>query len=132
MPRCAITAAVTITTSASRPWKPCTQPLAGSSSGGARKIWTVPRTKRKNVKPIHFQARGQAPNAVRKTSSSAGWMIAKPMKPCVSSASWPAPVTYAVMKYACAKISRTISVRQHEVDPQECSSHAREPTGPGG
>ena len=132
MPRCAITPAVTATTSASMPWKPCTQPLARSSSGGARKICTVPRKKRKNVKPIHFHARGQAPNAVRKTSSSAGWMIAKPMKPCVSSALWPAPVTYAVMKYAWAKTRRTISDREHEVDPQEYPSHAREPTGPGG
>ena len=35
--------------------------------------------------------------------------MAKPMKPCVSSAPWPAPVTYAVMKYAWTKTRRTIS-----------------------
>ena len=104
MPRCAITPAVTATTSASMPWNPCTQPLAGSSSGGARKICTVPRKKRKNVKPIHFQARGQAPNAVRKTSSSAGWMIAKPMNPCVSRALSP------LTQYGQAKAEAEIRV----------------------
>ena len=103
----------------------------GSSSGGARKICTVPRTKRKNVKPIHFHCRGHAPNAVRKTSSSAGWMIAKPRKPCASSAPSPAPLTYAVMRYACRKTPSDDQARQHEVDPQECSFHGARAYGTG-
>ena len=131
MPRCAITAAITITTRASSPWRPWSQPFVRSSTG-VRKIWTVPTTKRENVYAIHFHSRGQAPNAVRKTSSSAPWMSAKPVKPCASRALSPAPATYAVMKYACRKISSDDQRRQHEVDPQECSSHAREPTGPAG
>ena len=74
-------AAITITTSASSPCSPCTHGLSGSSSGGTRKIWIVPTTNSRNVKPIHFQAFGQAPNAVRKTSASAPWMKRKPVKP---------------------------------------------------
>ena len=106
MPRSAITAAVTATNSASMPWKPCTQPLAGSSSGGARKIRTVPRRQEeREADPLpllrpgaerrqeHEQLRGmdhrEAEEAVRveRTLSS--------------------PLTYAVMKYAWKKTPTT-------------------------
>ena len=132
MPRFAITAAVTATRSASRPWKPCTQPLAGSSSGGCEEDLHRPEDEQEEREADPLPLPRPRPER-RQEDEQLGGVDDREAEEAVR-------VERALARTGDVRGDEVRleehadddQARQHEVDPQECSFHAREPTGPAG